>query len=214
MFRRRKRRRRLARAFVLLAVIVTALCWFKYRECITERLQRRPPGIIVHHSASPPRAMGRIIDAAALDRMHAHRGFSKCYKGKVYHIGYHFVILQDGAVQAGRPIGCRGAHTHGREIYNRHIGICLVGNFSSAANRNGSQGPIRPTKAQLRALAKLCSSLMDEYGIKTANIKRHRDVNQTECPGDRFPYRWLIGELNHGQRAASAPKNEPKHRKI
>lgn len=198
--RRRGRRRNRLRVLLLLAFAV-AFCWFRYRNVISDWLQQKPPGIIIHHSASPQRVDGHIIDAKALDRWHARRGFLMWYKGNAYHIGYHFVVLPDGRVQAGRPVGCRGAHTHGKSIYNRHIGICLVGNFSSQENPHGEQGPVRPTRAQMSALTDLCERLMDEYRIDPARVKRHRDFNQTACPGDRFPYDRLMTELDKRRRA-------------
>ena len=204
MIRRNRRRRRAARLIVaLLTLAALAIGWGRYHSWLSDLVSAwlcaKPPGIIVHHSATPPRVNGRAIDAAALDRIHATRGFVTFYRGRVYHIGYHFVILQDGTVQRGRPIGCRGAHTHGRAIYNRRVGICLVGNFSSKDNPNGAQGPVRPTRAQMKALVRLCRSLMREYEIPVDNVRRHRDFNQTECPGDRFPYSRLVAELSSGE---------------
>lgn len=200
MVRRRRRKRRPIRTFFILVVLAAAaaICYVNRAlivDWVSSWLVARPPGIIVHHSASPPSAHGRLVDAAALDRSHAQRGFSTWYRGKCYHIGYHFVILQDGTVQEGRPIGCRGAHTHGKEIYNRYVGICLVGDFSSRDNPAGKKGPVRPSRAQMDALAKLCRRLMKEYQIPVSKVMRHRDFNQTECPGDRFPYGWLLERL-------------------
>lgn len=195
MVRRRKRRSRARRYFVLLTAIVVTAGWFRYGSYLLDLFGTGPPGMIIHHSASPPRVGNRMIDARALDRMHARRGFTTWYKGKIYHIGYHFVVLPDGTVQEGRPVGCRGAHTHGRSEYNRYIGICLVGNFSSRENRRGEQGPTRPTRAQMKGLTSLCARLMGDYGIDLKDVKRHRDFNQTECPGDRFPYKRFITDL-------------------
>lgn len=193
--RRRRRRRRPLRLFALLVAFFAALCLLKYKDIVLDWLQQRPPGIVIHHSASPPRVGGRIVDAEAIDQMHSHRGFDTWYKGKEYHIGYHFVILQDGTVQTGRPIGCRGAHT-GKADYNAYIGICLVGDFSSQDNKHGEKGPIRPTRAQMNALVELCEKLMVRYHIDVSHVKRHRDLKQTACPGDRFPYGWLIARLS------------------
>ena len=206
MVSRRGRRRRRRARLLLLLVIAAGVCAFRYRGLIAEWFRQKPPGIIVHHSASPPVVGGVTVDAKALDRIHAHRGFQTWYRGKLYHIGYHFVVLQDGRVQTGRPVGCRGAHTHGSPIYNRYIGICLVGNFSSSANRHGEQGPVRPTRAQMNALTGLCERLMREYDIDPAHVKRHRDFNQTACPGDRFPYDAFIAELTRrrAERVANA----------
>jgi len=204
MARRKRRRRLFSRRVVLLVTLAAgAALWIRYHDLIANLwMPENPPGIVLHHSASPMRVGNEIVDAAALDRMHAHRGFITWYRGKVYHIGYHFVILPDGTVQQGRPVGCRGAHTHGSPTYNTYIGVCVVGNFSSRMNRNGSQGPIAPTQAQRAALVRLCGRLMDTYGIAEANVKRHSDLNQTECPGDRFPYRWLIGRLGRREQGS------------
>ena len=198
--RKRRRRRAFRRIALIVALAAVSALLIRYHDLILNLwLPCKPPGIILHHSASPPGVGSHIIDAAALDRMHAHRGFITWYKGKAYHIGYHFVILQDGTVQQGRPVGCRGAHTHGPGDLNSCVGICLVGDFCSRTNRNGAQGPTRPTSAQQAALVRLCGRLMDTYDIPASNVKRHCDFNRTECPGDRFPYRWLIRELSQGR---------------
>ncbi len=119
--------------------------------------------------------------------MHARRGFRTVYRGKVYHIGYHYVVLQDGTVQPGRPEGCIGAHA--RHLNDRSLGLCLVGNFSRAENPHGRQGPMRPPAAQLAALTDLCVRLARKYGISPRQVYRHSEVGQTACPGDGFPWR-------------------------
>jgi len=85
-----------------------------------------PRGIVIHHSATDTN-IGLGVDAAFLDRVHSDRGWGLRYGQNVYHIGYHYVILPDGTVQAGRPEWMPGAHTAG---YNHYLGICLIGDFS------------------------------------------------------------------------------------
>lgn len=126
------------------------------------------------------------MDAGAIDAMHARRGFRAVYRGQVYHIGYHYVVLQDGTVQRGRPEGCVGAHA--RHLNDRSLGVCLVGNFSSADNPAGRQGPVRPPDAQIASLTALCAYLVRKYDIPLEQIRRHRDVGRTACPGDQFPW--------------------------
>ncbi|HHX39229.1 MAG TPA: N-acetylmuramoyl-L-alanine amidase [Armatimonadetes bacterium] len=171
-------------------------------------IPRRPESIIIHHSASPPRVHGRPIDAAAIDAMHARRGFGIVHEGKVFHIGYHYVVLPDGTVQAGRPEECVGAHA--RPMNEHSLGICLVGNFHSADNPSGAQGPVRPTPAQIEALVELCARLCRTYRIPIEHVCRHRDVGQTACPGDRFPFEAfrsrLRDRLEHG---GHSMKDEP-----
>lgn len=171
-------------AGVILVTGVVAICVSSLANTI------RPNGIIIHHSAIPPRPDGRPIDAALIDEIHRERGFSSFYWGRFYHIGYHYLILPDGTVQQGRPEHCKGAHAQG---YNSYIGICLVGNFSSRDNPNGERGLTAPTTAQIRALNGLIHSLRQKYELPAQNVLRHNEVSaSTECPGDRFPANELV----------------------
>lgn len=151
-----------------------------------------PPGIILHHSNTPGHVHGRLVDEKLLDHIHQddHPGWAIVYKGKTYHIGYHYVILANGVIQAGRPEHCQGAHC---PKHNNWIGICLVGAFSTADP--SAWKPRVPTKAQMASLLMLCEKLMSKYHIPPENVKRHRDLRMTWCPGGRFPYDRVIREL-------------------
>jgi len=186
-------------AIVILFVLVgCGIVWYLYRvgyplpPPLVRFIPSRPPvpeGILLHHSATPFRLKGRIVDAQKIDEMHRQRGFSIVCGGKAYHIGYHYVILPDGRVQPGRPEDCPGAHS-GNSYYNRwYLGICLIGDFDSHGRWNGRRSPREPTPAQIQSLVRLCAQLMRKYHIPLQNIRRHRDVTQTYCPGDHFPYR-------------------------
>src|SRR5262249_11888219 len=61
-----------------------------------------PAGIIIHHSDTPGVIHGKYVGAALIDRSHKRRGFSTHYRGKFYHIGYHYVIREDGVIEPGR----------------------------------------------------------------------------------------------------------------
>ncbi|GIV19167.1 MAG: hypothetical protein KatS3mg023_0918 [Armatimonadota bacterium] len=186
-------------AVVILFVLVgCAIVWYLYRadylppSSLTHIIPIRPPvpeGILIHHSATPFRLKGRIVDAKKIDEMHQKRGFSIVCDGKTYHIGYHYVILPDGRIQPGRPENCPGAHS-GNGYYNsKYLGICLIGDFDSHGRWNGRRSPKEPTPAQIQALVNLCAKLMQKYDIPLRNVRRHRDVSQTYCPGNHFPYR-------------------------
>ncbi|MEI7833569.1 MAG: peptidoglycan recognition family protein [bacterium] len=145
-----------------------------------------PRGIVIHHSDTPPMMRGRAVDVAIIDEMHAERGFGITDKdGKVYHIGYHFLIQQDGTVLKGRPENLPGEHTHG---HNDMLGICLVGTFQAKDNRHHRFGPVVPPPAQLAAAEKLTRELMAKYHLKPDAVFRHRDLTSTDCPGDMFPW--------------------------
>ena len=188
---------RAAAIIFLFALTGFGVAWYLHRAGYplptpTERLfppaPPKPLGILIHHSATPFRLKGRMVDAKKIDDMHRQRGFSIVCDGKVYHIGYHYVILPDGRIQPGRPENCPGAHS-GSSFYNqRFLGICLVGDFDSHGRWNGRRSPRQPTQAQIESLVKLCTRLMHEYDMPLRNVRRHRDVGQTYCPGDGFPF--------------------------
>lgn len=142
-----------------------------------------PPGIVLHNSDSPAVYHGIPINAAALERIHAHDhpNWRTEWNGKIYYIGYHYVILPDGTIQQGRPDHCPG--THARK-HNNYIGICLIGAFGHRRR----WWPSEPTPEQLKSVLSLCEKLMSKYHIPPEMVVRHRDVNQTDCPGERFPY--------------------------
>jgi hypothetical protein len=108
-------------------------------------------------------------------------------------LAYHFVIGNgtssgDGEIEIGprwtRQIN--GGHVASDYLNNIAIGICFVGDF----NRDV------PTKAQLAALEEIIKYLRKRVGRskgKVLIVKAHREINPkpTDCPGNRFPYRWL-----------------------
>lgn len=153
-----------------------------------------PAGIILHHSALTIASNASLLDVRLLDEVHRQRGYGIFYWGRVYHVGYHYILLPDGTVQRGRPERCRGAHARG---YNDSFGVCLIGDFSTKDNPTGERGLQKPTPAQMRALVTLCRRLRARYHIPLQNVRRHRDVDPaTECPGDRFPFLELLKQLD------------------
>lgn len=195
------RRGRYVPGALLLAAIGTVIVGgmaARYGLSWPRRLCRpQAPGVIIHHSASPGAQHGQAVDAALIDRWHQREGWGQETAEGAYHIGYHYVILPDGGVQPGRPEWMRGAHAVG---YNDHIGICIIGNFSSSANPDCAIKPARPTPQQLDALHELLIELMATHHFGPEEIRRHRDVAQTACPGDRFPFDRVLDRL----RAAGA----------
>jgi len=114
---------------------------------------------IVHCSDSP---QGRGDDAEAIHRWHLERGFDG--------IGYHYIILEDGRIQNGRPDYWVGAHAKG---FNKAIGICLIGNDVF-------------TMAQYISL----EFILKDRGFKASEIKGHYQVDSKKtCPNfdmDKF----------------------------
>lgn len=176
---------RIASLLVLLALLVT----FTMGLSVSFYNTITPAGIVIHHTAEVPGP----VDLKRLDDFHRERGFGAFYYGRRYHVAYHYVILPDGAVEAGRPERCRGAHA--RE-HNDYLGVALVGYFSNSHLSDPQTPPHSPTAAQLWSLASLCRRLQQRYEIPADRVFVHSQLARTECPGDRFPFGWLTAELN------------------
>ena len=165
-------------SLIVLICLTTAILGVSYRNSIN------PRGVVIHHSAVPYR-IERPEDVDIIAKMHENRGFSILCWGKIYNIGYHYIILHDGTIVQGRPENCQGAHAVG---YNSFIGICLIGDFSEADNFSETKGFKNPTEKQLNSLKSLTDRLRDRYGFSVHSILPHNTVEpRTECPGENFP---------------------------
>ena len=128
--------------------------------------------IIVHCSATPE---GRDIDADTIRRWHVEgRGWSD--------IGYHFVVLLDGTVEAGRPLERAGAHVKGR---NRNsIGLCYVG----GVGRDGKAAKDTMNRAQEQSMLNLITALRAVYG--DVPVTGHNKYAAKACPSFQVDEKW------------------------
>ena len=138
-------------------------------------------GIVIHHSARPYGC------AAHEHKYHQSIGWDG--------LGYQFVINNgifrngygkpDGFVEVGyrwreQRTGshCRANGDRGN-YWNKHtVGICLIGNFNET----------QLTERQWNSLVKLVSFLQNRYNIPSDQIKGHRDIKPTDCPGSSFSF--------------------------
>jgi len=139
--------------------------------------------IVVHNSGSR-QGNAKIFE-------HYHKFVRKMPNG----LAYHFVIGNGTSTGNGQvEIGNRwrrqinGGHVHSDYLNNIAVGICLVGDY----NRD------LPTKQQLESLDELIGYIRKRVGKfdgKATIVKAHKQINPprwpTDCPGDRFPYKWL-----------------------
>jgi N-acetylmuramoyl-L-alanine amidase len=149
-------------------------------------------GIVIHHTAVIPGENRVPRSERDIDKYHRARGFEILCFGRVYHVAYHYLIMPNGRVKTGRPERCEGAHAEG---YNSYLGISVVGDFSSEDNPTGKKGPSRPSAKQIASLIQLCLRLKNRYNIPLQHIVRHSDISSTQCPGDRFPFRSILDQL-------------------
>lgn len=115
--------------------------------------------IILHCSDSP---QGRGDNAETIHRWHKENGFDG--------IGYHFVILENGAIESGRPLFWDGAHTRG--FNNKSIGICMIGKDTF-------------TDEQIESAKSLINSTRGLFNIPIENILGHYETEQAHgktCP--------------------------------
>lgn len=127
--------------------------------------------IIAHHSAT------HEGDARSFDETHRRRGMENG-------LAYHFVIgngthSRDGVVEVGgrwrRQL--KGGHVRSETHNTNSIGICLVGNFERTS----------PTRKQVASLVELLDYLKNRMLRGRPKFMVHRELEQTLCPGRRFP---------------------------
>ena len=117
--------------------------------------------IVCHHSG--------VTVLQSVEVIHDYHKNTKGWAG----IGYHFYIRKDGSIYRGRPENTVGAHAVGAN-YNS-IGICFEGNFSKE----------EMGQPQLKAGQELIAYLKEKYNI--SKVVGHRDIDNSECPGNNFP---------------------------
>ena len=103
-------------------------------------------------------------------------------------IGYHYVVLLDGTIQAGRPIERQGAHCVGHNANS--IGICYIGGLNSKGEPEDTR-----TQAQKDALSRLIWRLslqLANAGQGMPEVYGHRDLSPDKNgDGKITPNEWL-----------------------
>jgi N-acetylmuramoyl-L-alanine amidase len=124
--------------------------------------------IIIHCSATQE---GRHLDAAEINRWHLKRG----WKG----IGYHYVVLLDGAIEYGRSVYEPGAHVKG--MNKNSIGICYIGGVEEERGDNGKWiAKDTRTPEQKESLLLLLKTLKKMH--VDATIHGHNEFAAKSCP--------------------------------
>ena len=131
---------------------------------IAIQLTARNINHIVYHCAATPEGKNfTVVDVTA---WHKQRGWNRC--------GYHFVILLDGTIQVGCPIGQIGIHTKGKNTGS--IGIAYIGGMT----KNMKAAKDTRTPAQVASSAWLISELCKMYPIN--KISGHNQYAPKACP--------------------------------
>ena len=156
--------------------IVDAHLAFKREE------ERRPATnyIILHHTGE-----------SVLQSVEVLNEFYKNRKDDDYlGIGYNFYVRKSGEIDKGRDMWAQGGHCYGHN--NESVGICFEGNFEVEQMND----------VQLGAGVELLKYVKSVY--PSAQFKKHKDFNSTDCPGKNFPFDRMIAAANN-----SAPTPAP-----
>ena len=135
--------------------------------------------VVIHHSAS--------ADHPTHTNFQAIRDYHvKINKWR--DVGYNFVLDRINGrpeVFVGRTMTEDGAHTKELGLNNVGIGICLIGNYDVE----------EPQMDALELLARICRSLMEQFGIPPENVLGHWEAQamggvpiaeRKTCPGIKF----------------------------
>ena len=128
---------------------------------------------LVHHA----KALNCTV--ADIHRCHIERGFIG--------IGYNFFINKKGETYQGRPIDKSDADAQGYN-YNS-ISVCLEGDFTQESM----------TDEQYASLVEL-KVYCDNYYKTILKSLRHKDVNDTSCPGN-IPWIEILADIENLKRA-------------
>jgi N-acetylmuramoyl-L-alanine amidase len=118
--------------------------------------------VVLHCSATRP---GSGVNAATIREWHISRGWQD--------IGYHFVILEDGAIERGRHLHLQGSHVQGHNADT--IGVCYVGGLGTDGKPKDTM-----TAAQNGAFLGLLEALRRVYGPLT--LHGHNEFANKACP--------------------------------
>ena len=136
-----------------------------------------PNEIILHHAEAPSCSIKDIHE------WHKSNGWAG--------VGYHYFVTKSGKVYKGRPDNAVGSHCLGNN--KDTLGICFEGAYNEETM----------PQVQIQAGRELISYLKAKYNISL--VKRHKDLNNTDCPGANFPFAEIINNSN----VLSKPTNNP-----
>lgn len=140
----------------------------KFKSALTKRASTSE--IVLHHTAVSVLQSVEVIHNYYLNRK----------DDNFLGIGYNFYVRKDGTVWQGRPIWAQGGHC----FYHNHksVGICFEGNFDK---------DIMGDK-QYKAGVELIKYVLSVY--PNCEIFKHKQLNNTACPGKNFPFNKMVKE--------------------
>ena len=154
----------------------------KFKGALTRRASTSE--IVLHHTAVTVKQSVEVIHNYYLNRK----------DDNFLGIGYNFYVRKDGTVWQGRPIWAQGGHC----FYHNHksVGICFEGDFDKE-----TMG-----EKQYKAGVELIKYVLSVYPGCT--IYKHKQLNDTACPGKNFPFDKMVKAANEKTKTATKPESK------
>lgn len=138
---------------------------------LVEKFNGPAPFVIIHHSYLPPACYTTPECILAMQSMQEFHQIGRGWND----IGYSFAIGGDGQIYYGRGFNVVGAHAP--KYNDKSVGICLIGDWRTEL----------PPANMLRAARDLIGFGIEKgYIDKSFKLLGHRQVRDTECPGNRL----------------------------
>lgn len=143
----------------------------QFLKFLLQQKTRKWRKVMLHHTAKPDYPVWKkkpdaLYWATVIDRVHKAKGWQM--------IGYHFLIMPDGSIVAGRPLSLVGAHCP--KVNKIAVGVCLFGNFSRYTIDD------MPNEQYISAWFVL-TALLVFYRLQSTDLLFHRQFQPTDCPG-------------------------------
>lgn len=146
------------------------------------------PFVIIHHSYIPSACYSEVACELAMRKMQDMHQLKNGWND----IGYSFAVGGDGRIYRGRGYNVIGAHAP--KYNDKSVGICLIGDWTSTLFFIFQKWTISklcffstatlPPKQMLTTVKSLIQySLENGYLAKNYKLLGHRQVRDTECPG-------------------------------
>lgn len=157
------------------------------------RLRGPVPEVFIHHTVTGQMDTNGVVDPImrSVQRWHmTGRGWTD--------IAYNYLIDVSGRVFVGRGLN-RGGATRGRN--SKSVAICLIGNYEKDEVTDGQFG----------AVTDLINWLIGNGTLESnPDVRMHRDVKNTACPGSNTAERMFPGgEFHYGFATTDPPPGPP-----
>lgn len=142
-------------------------------------IAQTPRRVTVHHTETRPGP----AEAQVATHLKGVQRFHQSEK-KWPDIAYHVLIDPAGRAWEGRSLAMRGDSGTVYDLSDRAL-ICLIGKFNED----------RPTPEAWATLVRVIAEVCRKYGIATTEITMHRQLAQTDCPGNNVAAKVSDGTL-------------------